>query len=114
MVTVTNYAQKKNSDGKKFFSIELTGEVEFAQSQQGRPYATARKCFMSTTFDEATCKSLIGKQMAGNIKKIPVEEYEYTVPKTGEVITLDFRYEYSPDEDNTSMEAAVFQQELSL
>ena len=112
MVTVTNYAQKKSSDGKKFFSLELTGEVEFALTKTGKSFATARKCTIPSTFDEITCKALVGKQMPGIIKKIEVQEYEYKVPKTGEVITLSHRYEYCP-EDN-SMEKAVFQQELAL
>jgi hypothetical protein len=114
MVTVTNYAQKKNAEGKKFFSLELTGEVEFAQSTQGRMYATNRKCTMSTTFDEPTCKQLIGKKMPGSIKKIEADPYEYTVPKTGQTITLDFRYEYTPEEDSLGEEALELQQELAF
>lgn len=87
---------------------------EYGISCPDRSYATARKCTMSTTFDEATCKQLIGKHMPGSIKKVEAEPYEYTVPKTGQVITLDYRYEFSPEEDNTSMEAAVFQPELAI
>jgi hypothetical protein len=111
MVTVTNYLQKKNAEGKKFFALELTGEVEIAFSQSGRSFATAKKCNIPSTFDEEECKIMIGKQLPGTIRKVDAEPYEFK-PKKGDPITLNYRYEYSAEEN--SMEAAVFQQELPL
>jgi elongation factor P hydroxylase len=29
--------------------------------------------------------------------KVPCDPYEYTIEESGEVITLDFKYEYAPD-----------------
>jgi len=109
MVTVTNYVQKESKDGKKFFSLELSGEVEMAISQTtGKMFATVRKSFMACTFDETICKTLIGKELPGCIKKVEVDEpYEYTIPSTGETILLDYSYEYSNVEANQTVEVAV-------
>lgn len=110
MVTVTNYLLKENADGKKFFALELTGDVEVAVSQStGKMYATARKCNLASTFDEVVCQALIGKQLPGMIKKIEVDEpYEYKVPGSKETIILDYRYEYSASEVESNLEQAVF------
>jgi hypothetical protein len=41
-------------------SLELTDDAELVQSQNtGRFYATVRRCFISSTFDEETAKALI-------------------------------------------------------
>jgi hypothetical protein len=45
------------------------------------------------------CQSSIGKQLRGSIIKMAVEPYEYTVEETGEVIEMDYRYTYSPQEE---------------
>ena len=108
MVTVTNYVQKTSTAGKVFFALELTGDVEMSISKTtGRMFATARKCFIPSSLDENTCKALIGKELPGSIQKEEVEPYEYTIPKTGETILLDYRYEYSSIDNNESVEAAV-------
>lgn len=64
--------------------------------QTGRMYLTARTCYISTTFDEATANSLIGKELPGTIERVSSEPYEYKVESTGEVITLSHTYEYKP------------------
>lgn len=109
MVTVTNYVQKETAKGKMFYALELTGDIEMSISKTtGRPFATVRKTTIASTFDEVICKTLIGKQLPGSILKVETDEpYEYTVPSTGETILLDYRYEYSANEDNSSVEAAV-------
>lgn len=109
MVTVTGYVQKESTTGKIFYALELTGDMEMSISKTtGKHFATARKTTMASTFDESTCKTLIGKQLPGSIQKVESDEpYEYTVPSTGETILLDYRYEYSSVEDNISVEAAV-------
>jgi hypothetical protein len=62
-----------------------------------RFYATARKVTIPSTFNEETCKSLIGTEMPGRIVKVETEPYEYTLKETGEVIELSHRYEYQPE-----------------
>ncbi|WP_435356160.1 hypothetical protein [Emticicia sp. SJ17W-69] len=114
MLTVTNYQQRSSKEEKTYFALELqSDDLEFVISQAtGRYYVTARKCWISTTFNEEICKKMIGKSMVGSIAKVQCEPYEFTIPETGEVITRQHRYDYSPTEQG-SMEAVVLQnQEL--
>ena len=114
MVTVTNYLTRESSDGKKFFVLEISGDVEMVFSETtGKPYATIRKTTIPATFDELTCKRLIGKELPGTIEKAETENYDFTVKDTGEVISLNHSYVYNPKETNQTMEQAVFQKELA-
>jgi hypothetical protein len=98
MVTVANYSLKTGKDGKPFVALELQGDMELVQSMgTGRFYATAKKCTITSTFDEPTAKTLIGKQISGTIQRVETEPYEYTVPETGEVILLQHTYTYVPE-----------------
>jgi hypothetical protein len=97
MVRIIKSKTSHNAEGKPFVSLKLEGDPEAVQSMQtGRMYLTSRTCYISTTFDEATANSLIGKQLPGTIERVPSEPYEYKVESTGEVITLSHRYEYKP------------------
>jgi hypothetical protein len=108
MLVITDYQQRSSQDGRTYFALELTSdEPELVISQQtGRFYATVRKCFMPSTFPEAICRNMVGKQLPGSITKTDCEPYEWTVPETGEVITRSHRYEYQPVEQS-SMEQTV-------
>lgn len=55
-------------------------------------YATAKKASIALTFDEATCKSLIGQELDGTIVRADCEPFEFTSEETGEVITLNHRW----------------------
>ena len=95
MVRISNYIKRTTEEGKDFFVLELQGGVEIVKSQEtGKSYMTARKASMSCTFDELTCQSLIGTELPGSVKKVQCEEYSYTIKDTGEVITLNHRFEY--------------------
>jgi len=99
MVKVIEVKQSQNSDGKPFVSLKIQGGVEAVQSQQtGRMYLTTRTCFLATTFDEATAQSLIGSELPGTVKRVESQPYEYTIKETGEVITLQHSYDYTPEE----------------
>jgi|SRR5437588_12417621 len=107
MVTISNYETRQGTDGD-FFVLILQGDVEFVTSQKtGLPYAMVPKCSMPATFNEATCKAMIGKQIPGSITKVECEPYEYTIPRTKETVMLDYNYSYSPLENSTP-EKAVF------
>lgn len=98
MITVKNYHVREGERGS-YISLELMGGLELVQSSNtGRFYATARTCFVSSTFDEDVAKMMVGKQIAGKIARVQCEEYEYTIPETGEVITLAYRWDYQPEE----------------
>ena len=107
-VHIIDYKERLNAEGEPFFALILEGDVEMVQSQEtGRYYATARRASVTSTFTEETCKRLIGKNLPGQIEKVDCDPYEYTLPESGEIITLNHRYEYvSPD---GSMEDEVFE-----
>lgn len=95
MVTIINFKERNKEDGTSFFVLELQGGIELVQSQKtGQFYATAKKAYIPSTFDQLTCQALIGTQMPGSIEKEECEPYEYTVQETGEIITLSHRYQY--------------------
>ncbi|HIC8644174.1 TPA: hypothetical protein ACW7X5_001416 [Elizabethkingia meningoseptica] len=99
MVTITSYKTRKREDGTNFYVLELQSGIELIQSKAtGHYYATTKKCYIPATFDESVCKSLKGTEMSGSIQKVECEPYDYTIHDTGELITLNYRYEYKPDE----------------
>jgi len=92
-------AHLREGENGNFMSLELMGDIELVQSQNtGRFYATARRCFISSTFDETTAKSFIGKELPGLIVRVQSDPYDYTVPETGEVISLTHTYTYMPEQ----------------
>ncbi|UIR57458.1 hypothetical protein LZQ00_06470 [Sphingobacterium sp. SRCM116780] len=105
-VTVVDLKKRVKEDGTDFFLLVLQGQPEIVKSQSGKSYMNARRTSVSTTFNEQTCKDLIGTKFTGTIKKVECGVYEYIVPESGEVIKLDFRYEYYED---STMEEAVFE-----
>ena len=89
MVRIINYKQREREDGTTFFLLELQGGVEMVLSKEtGQYYATAKKAFITSTFDEVTCQALIGSEMNGNVIKKEVEPYTYVVKETGEELVL--------------------------
>lgn len=96
MVRIINFKKRDNDDGTSFFLLELQGGIEMVQSKEtGQFYATAKKAFITSTFDEETCKSLIGKEIPGRIVRQEVDPYTYTVKETGQEIILTHRWVYS-------------------
>ena len=111
MVTIVDYKQRQNKEGENFFTLSLEGDLEMIRSQEsGKFYATARKCSITSTFSEATCKGLIGKQLPGSIEKTQCDPYDYAIEETGETIQLDFTYLYNPDA--ASLEETVFEKKV--
>lgn len=110
MVTITNYAERQSTDGKKFYALILQGGIEMVLSEEsGRYYATAKQASISSTFDEKTCQGLVGTKLPGRITKVQCDPYEYTVKETGEILTLKHRWAYSPDE--TGRNEIVYERE---
>ena len=99
MITIINYQLRESREGKQFVTLVLQGEIELVQSMEtGRFYATARRCSISSTFDEATAQSIIGTSLPGKIVRQDCDAYEYAIPETGAVIKLAHRWEYQPEE----------------
>lgn len=98
MVRIIGVHARQNEKGN-YVSLELQGDLVMVQSQTtGRFYATAKRCFIFSTFDEQTAQSLIGSQIPGSIERVECEAYDYTVQETGEVIKLAHSYAYVPHE----------------
>ncbi len=111
MVQITDYKTYQKEDGENFHALVIKGGVEAVKSKEtGRTYLTVKTTRVPCTFDEVTCKSLIGTSLPGVIKKVEVDPYEYTNQETGETVESSFRYEYISDEE-AIVEANVLEKE---
>ena len=100
MVKIIDFHQRENDEGKEFFVLEVVGEVEFVKSQNtNKTYATRKRVFIPTTFNEEACTDLIGQSIEGSIIKEECDSYEYTIKETGEIITLDYRYVFTDEQE---------------
>jgi hypothetical protein len=108
MVTIVGYSQRKNSEGKDFYSLILQGGIEMVKSKEtDRYYATAKRCSITSTFDEATAKAMIGEKIPGTVQKQNCEPYNYVVKETGEIMELTHRWVYLPE--GATLEEAIFE-----
>ena len=99
MVHVKNYALRERKDGETFIALELAGGLEMVQSAEtGKFYATIRKCSIPSTLDEPTAQMMVGQKIEGEIVRVQCDPYDFTNPRTGEVITLTHTYAYRPNE----------------
>lgn len=98
MVRIVNYQKRQAEDGRVFFALELSEGIEMVQSQNGMFYASSKRAFVNCTFDELTCKALLGTEMKGSITKQECEPYEYVNKETSEILTLHHRNVYVPEE----------------
>ena len=112
MVTIVDYKKRQKENGEEFYALIVQGGVEMIRSENtGKFYATAKKASIVSTFDELTCKSVIGTQLPGVVEKQECEPYSYTVESTGEEVELSHTYAYNPQEHAT-MEEAILGNEL--
>lgn len=112
MVRIISYKKRQREDGTDFYLLEVQGGIEMIKSKTtNQYYATAKKATVSTTFDETTCKGLIGTEFPGKIAKIKTEPYQYTIRETGEVVSLEHRYMYLPDDVESEEEKLAKQLE---
>lgn len=96
MVTVVNYNKRINAEtGVEFFTLDLqSSSIDLVRSKNGRMYATKRTCSIGSTFDEESCKALIGTTLEGNISKVECEPYEMIDKNSGEIRVSHHRYEF--------------------
>ena len=101
MVKIVDFKTYERKDGSEFCALVVQGGIEVVMSKETkRAYFTARTVNVPCTFSESTCETLIGTDFPGSIQKVEVEPYDYTIPETGEFITLSHRYEYVNEEEN--------------
>ncbi len=100
-VTITNALERVTKEGKTFPVLEISGGAELVLSQTTqRYYATVRKCTIPFTGTMEVAKMMIGQKIEGEIVRTIVEPYQFTNPRTGEVITLQHSYAYRPSESH--------------
>jgi hypothetical protein len=101
MVTIVNYKSYEKEDGRKFYALVVQGGLEAVKSKEtGQAYFTAKTAQVSCTFDEETCKSLVGTKIPGSVKKVKVDAYEYANSVTGEITTYTERNVFvTPEEE---------------
>jgi hypothetical protein len=108
MVTISDCQSRKNAKGETFYVLILSGEVDFAKSTlSGNFYLTTRRASVTTTFDQKTCQSLIGRQIPGRIIRVECEPWNSVNESTGELIVHHHRNAFVPDSE--TMEENVFQ-----
>ncbi|MFN8296361.1 MAG: hypothetical protein U0T69_09215 [Chitinophagales bacterium] len=114
MVKVIDYQLRKAEDGREFCTLTVQGGIEMVQSQEtGSFYATAKKANITCTFNEETCKMIIGQELQGSIHKVECEPYDYVVPSTAEVIQLTHKYVYSPTDEAPNFAKNIFSKFLN-
>lgn len=113
MVKIVDFKTYQKEDGTEFCTLKVQAGVEAVKSKEtGRMYLTARTATVPCTFDEATCEALIGSELSGTIRKVNVEPYEYTVPDSGEIITLTERNEFVSEEEAILQDNIVRKEEV--
>ncbi|HSD08175.1 hypothetical protein [Flavobacterium sp.] len=113
MVRIIDYKQRQTENGRAFFVLEISAGIEMVKSSTNQFYATSKKAFIASTFDEQTCKALIGTEMPGNVVKKECQAYEYVVKETGELVTLTHRFVYEPEESISNKEDKAIQRLLA-
>jgi hypothetical protein len=112
MVRIIDFKNIKQKTGTEFNLLVVQGGLEpLVSKATGRIYFTMRKANVSTTFDEATCKSLVGTELPGTIEKTDCDPYEYAVPETGEILTLKHNWRYV-DKDVMNANSQVINEEM--
>jgi hypothetical protein len=114
MVKIIDYRARQSKDGEEFFALIISGGIEMVKSRQtGRYYATSKKASVTSTFDEETCRELIGEKIPGSVQKVECEPYEFTIKETGEITTLSHRWVYLK-EGETIEEKVIADKEVAM
>lgn len=115
MVRIIDYKLRSSVDGDPFFALIVQGGIQLVKSHDsGNYYATAKKASLPCTFDEETCKSLLGQELDGTIERVECEPYEITVEETGELRMLDHRWVFVKTGDTVEEVAKQIHEEPEL
>ena len=107
MVTIIGTEKRTSADGRKFNVFVLQGGIDVVKSKTtGKSYITTHKVSMVCTLDDVSAKQQIGTKLPGTIQKVACDPYDFKVPQTGEMVKLDYTFQYNPE--TVSMEEAVF------
>ena len=93
MVRIIDYKARMSAEGEPFLALIVQGGITLVKSKEtGLYYATAKKASIPCTFDEETCKSLIGQELEGSVEKVDCDPYEFISEQTGEIMELSHRW----------------------
>jgi hypothetical protein len=102
-VVVIDAVERVSSEGVKFTALIVQSNLEIVRSYKGNLYCTVRKASLPSTLDlEVARQTVIGKELPGTVERKECAEYE-TVNSDGEVILLNHRWEYVPEEIRTDV-----------
>ena len=74
-----------------------SGELAVISQESGKPYLTARKTSIPCTFEDDFAKTMLGKELPGEIQRMECEAYEYEIPGSKQKIKLTHTYIYSAE-----------------
>jgi len=117
MVRIIDYKARMSAEGEPFLALIVQGGITLVKSKEtGLYYATAKKASIPSTFDEETCKSLIGQELEGSVERVECDPYEFVSEQTGEVIELDHRWVFVKEGDTVpkTVKAEQYQEEGEL
>ena len=113
MVTIVDFVKRQNSKGEEFNALIIQGGLEMVKSNQtGRYYATAKKASVTSTFDDLTCKELIGQKIPGSIQRVECLPFEFMLKDTGEILTSSHRWIYLKEGESVT-ERVLTESEVS-
>lgn len=113
-VTIVDVKERVSREGNPFIALIVQNELELVTSKSGNVYAAAHRASIPCTLDYDTAKLMIGKELPGTIEKVECEPYEQA-NADGELITMNYRYSYVPEENRTNyQEKEIPLEELEL
>lgn len=102
MVKITGYRILTNgTSGESFNALLVQGVVLVKSKETSAYYATSKQASIPCTFSEDVCKSMIDHEIDGSLKRFDCAPYTVTNQETGEIIKLNYRYEYVPEQSRT-------------
>jgi hypothetical protein len=111
MVEIIGFQKRTNTDGDEFNVLVLQGGIELIKSSEtGSYYASAKRTSITCTFDERTCKSLIGSKLPGKVERVDCQPNEFAIPGTEEVVQLPHTFRYNAEP--VTAEEHVYQEEM--
>lgn len=115
MVKIIDYKTRMNAEGEPFLALIVQDGITLVKSKEtGMYYATAKRASIPSTFNEETCKSLIGQELDGTVERMECEPFEIVDESTGEVITLDHRWVFVKTGDSVERVIAAEKRQLEL
>lgn len=99
MVLVSDYELREAQDGKAKVFLKVISEDLVPQTSRvtGKVYLKPLSTFLFAAIEPNQAEFLVGRSLPGRIEKVPIEPYDITDFQTGEIRTIDFRYQYVPE-----------------